>query len=64
MRVMCTPGSVGDLGGQPPRSTRPGLRGADHINVLGRYEFAPKESVRQGHLRPLREPDELDDRAA
>ena len=25
MRVMCTPGSVGDLGGQPPRSTRPPL---------------------------------------
>ena len=23
MRVMCKPGSVGDLGGQPPRSTRP-----------------------------------------
>ena len=23
VRVMCTPGSVGDLGGQPPRSTRP-----------------------------------------
>ena len=26
MRVMCKPGSVGGLGGQPPRSTRPGLR--------------------------------------
>ena len=25
----------------------------DHINVLGRYEFALKESVRQGQLRPL-----------
>ena len=25
MRVMCKPGSVGDLGGQPPRSTRPGF---------------------------------------
>ena len=24
--MMCKPGSVGDLGGQPPRSTRPGLR--------------------------------------
>ena len=36
----------------------------DHVNVLGRYEFALKESVRQGQLRPLREPDELDDRAA
>src|SRR5271157_749703 len=25
VRVMCKPGSVGDLGGQPPRSTRPTL---------------------------------------
>jgi hypothetical protein len=31
----------------------------DHINLLGRYAFALKESVRQGRLRPLREPDEL-----
>ncbi len=23
VRVMCKPGSVGDLGGQPPKSTRP-----------------------------------------
>ena len=36
----------------------------DHINVLGRYEFALKESIRQGKLRPLRDPDELDDLAA
>lgn len=36
----------------------------DHINVLGRYEFALMESVRQGRLRPLRNPDELDDLAA
>jgi TnpA family transposase len=36
----------------------------DHVNVLGRYEFALKESVRQGRLRPLRNPDELDDLAA
>jgi hypothetical protein len=36
----------------------------DHINVLGRYEFALKESIRQGKLRPLRNPDELDDLAA
>lgn len=35
-----------------------------HVNVLGRYEFALKESVRRGHLRPLREPDESDDLAA
>jgi hypothetical protein len=26
MRDMCTSGSVGDLGGQPPRSTRPVVR--------------------------------------
>ena len=26
MRVMCKPGSEGDLGGQPPRSTRPEAR--------------------------------------
>lgn len=36
----------------------------DHINVLGRYEFALKESIRQGRMRPLRKPDELDDLAA
>ncbi|MFN8188824.1 MAG: Tn3 family transposase [Nocardioidaceae bacterium] len=36
----------------------------NHINVLGRYEFLLKESIRQGRLRPLRNPDELDDRAA
>jgi hypothetical protein len=36
----------------------------DHINVLGRYEFALKESIRQGQLRPLREPKEMDDLAA
>lgn len=36
----------------------------EHINVLGRYEFALTESVRQGQLRPLRMPDEPDDLAA
>ena len=36
----------------------------DHVNVLGRYEFALKESIRQGQLRPLREPNEMDDLAA
>ena len=35
-----------------------------HINVLGRYEFVLKESIRQGRLRPLRNPDELDHLAA
>ncbi len=28
----------------------------DHVNVLGRYEFALTKSIRQGRLRPLREP--------
>ena len=32
----------------------------DHVKVLGRYEFALKESVRKGQLRPLRDPDERD----
>jgi len=32
----------------------------DHVNVLGRYEFALKESLRQRQLRPLREPNELE----
>lgn len=36
----------------------------DHVNVPGRCEFTPKESIRQGKLRPLREPDERDDPAA
>jgi hypothetical protein len=36
----------------------------DHVNVLGRYDFALKESIRQGQLRPLREPKETDDLAA
>ncbi len=36
----------------------------DHINVLGRYEFNLKKSIRQGKLRPLRDPDERDDLAA
>ena len=36
----------------------------DHINVLGRYEFNLKKSIRQGTLRPLRDPAERDDLAA
>jgi hypothetical protein len=32
--------------------------------VLGRYEFALKESIRQGKLRLQRDPDELNDLAA
>lgn len=36
----------------------------NHINVLGRYEFALKESIRQGQLPPLRDPDQGDDLAA
>jgi hypothetical protein len=36
----------------------------DHINVLGRYEFVLAKSIRQGKLRPLRDPDQPDDLAA
>jgi hypothetical protein len=36
----------------------------DHVNVLGRYEFNLKKSVRQGNLPPLRDPGERDDLAA
>jgi len=36
----------------------------DHINVLGRYEFVLTKSVRQGKLRPLRDPKKTDDLAA
>lgn len=36
----------------------------DHVNALGRYEFALKASIRQGRLRPLRKPDDRDDLAA
>ncbi|OJW06979.1 MAG: hypothetical protein BGO49_27405 [Planctomycetales bacterium 71-10] len=36
----------------------------DHIDVMVRYEFVLKESVRRGRLRPLRNPDESDDLAA
>ena len=36
----------------------------DHVNVLGRYEFALKESVQKGQLRPLRDPGDSDDLAA
>jgi Tn3 transposase DDE domain len=35
-----------------------------HINVLGRYEFILKKSIRQGKLRSLRDPDKHDDLAA
>ena len=35
VRVMCKPGSVGDLGGQPPRSTRPGIPGSGTAIQIG-----------------------------
>ena len=35
VRVMCKPGSVGDLGGQPPRSTRPGIPGSGTAIRIG-----------------------------
>jgi TnpA family transposase len=30
--------------------------GREHINLLGRYSFMVSESIRRGHLRPLRDP--------
>jgi len=36
----------------------------DHVNVLGRYEFILTKSIRQGRLRPLRDPGKPDDLAA
>jgi TnpA family transposase len=35
-----------------------------HVNVQGRYEFTLTKSVRQGKLRPLRDPGEADDLTA
>lgn len=32
-----------------------------HVNVLGRYAFDLNESVAMGALRPLRDPDEIDE---
>jgi hypothetical protein len=32
-----------------------------HINFQGRYSFALTEAVAQGALRPLQDPDELDE---
>ena len=44
MRVMCKPGSVGDLGGQPPRSTRP----EDPVEkILNRSDLCAKELADQ-----------------
>lgn len=36
----------------------------DHVNVLGRSEFVLAKSIRQGKLRPLRDPEQPDDLAA
>ena len=38
--------------------------GYGHINLLGRYHFAMPEMVRRGELRPLRDPDDPDERDA
>lgn len=35
--------------------------GHSHINMLGRYSFNMPEFVRQGYLRPLREPSDVED---
>jgi hypothetical protein len=33
----------------------------EHINLLGRYHFTLAESVRQGEMRPLRDPQDLEE---
>ncbi len=35
--------------------------GYSHLNMLGRYSFSMPETVRLGHLRPLREPDKMEE---
>ena len=35
--------------------------GFDHINMLGRYAFILPDPIARGELRPLREPQNLDD---
>ena len=35
--------------------------GFDHINMLGRYAFILPDSIARGELRPLRDPQNIDD---
>ncbi len=35
--------------------------GRSHLNILGRYQFNLPESVKNGSMRPLRDPNELDE---
>ena len=53
-----------DVAVKPEAVQRLSLLLLDHINVLDRYEFALKESIRQVQLRPFREPKEMDELAA
>ena len=67
VRVMCKPGSVGDLGGQPPRSTRPNcFSGSSSSPPFGRsapaairHLYGSRACVRafpggRGQTRPVR----------
>jgi hypothetical protein len=38
--------------------------GHEHINVLGRYSFAPADGIAGGELRPLNQPNDHGDLAA
>jgi len=35
--------------------------GFEHINILGRYRFHLAEDLKNGAMRPLRNPSDLDD---
>ncbi len=35
--------------------------GFDHINMLGRYAFILPDQIARGELRPLRDPQNVDD---
>jgi len=58
VRVMCKPGSVGDLGGQPPRSTRPDAPDPDAPTMPLRRSCAPIRRlgvIRKQGCRPYAE---------
>ena len=49
---MCKPGSVGDLGGQPPRSTRPEERTLKSVELVRSFADAKSEGGALSHPPP------------